>query len=147
MIVLYIFAAVFVAAALAARFAPADPAKWHVAPKDAPDPGEGGVKMVGDAAPTFDDTPKAVLARLDRIAMATPRTVRFAGSVEKGMVTYQTRTFFWGFPDYTTVAAVGMTSGSRIAAVARLRYGKRDFGVNKTRLEGWLATLGATNET
>ena len=146
MIILYIFAAVFVAAALAARFTPADVAKWHVAPKNAPDPGEGGVKLVGDKAPTFDGGPRATLERLDRIAMATPRTVRFAGSFETGMITYQTRTFFWGFPDYTTVAAIGMVEGCKIAAVARLRYGRKDFGVNKTRLDGWIAALSDAKE-
>ncbi len=147
MIVLYIFAAIFVAAALCARFAPADPAKWHIAPKDAPDPGEGGVKVIGATAPTFETGPRATLERLDRIAMATPRTKRFAGDVESGMITYETRTLFWGFPDYTTIAPVGMVEGCKITAVARLRYGRKDFGVNKTRLDGWLETLSGANES
>jgi len=111
------------------RFAPDDVARWHAAPEAAEDRDmEGGVMRAvpGD------------LAALDAIIRAEPRTHVLAGSVESGLVTYITRSKVIGFPDYTTVQQRGDT----LALHARLRYGKSDMGVNKARVERWLAALG-----
>jgi hypothetical protein len=48
---------------------------------------------------------RAALARLDEIALATPRTTRLAGSPDEGRITWITRSALWGFPDYTTAQA------------------------------------------
>lgn len=74
------------------------------------------------------------LERLDDIIRETPRTRIVAGSVEQGMVTYETRSAMFGFPDYTTVRR----NGSRIEIFGRLRFGASDLGVNAARIEGWL---------
>lgn len=81
--------------------------------------------------------PADLLARLDAIAMATPRTKRLAGSVDQGMVTWETRSALWGFPDYTTAQA--RPDGLYIHA--RLRFGKSDMGVNAARLQDWQSKL------
>ncbi len=110
------------------RLAADDVARWHQLPTDVSDRDmEGGVMRVvpGD------------LADLDRIIRAEPRTHVLAGSVEGGMVTYVTRSKVFGFPDYTTVAQ----RGGDLAVHARLRYGRSDMGVNKARVERWLAAL------
>jgi len=110
------------------RLAPDDVARWHSLPENVSDEDlEGGVTRVvpGD------------LAALDRIIRAEPRTQVLAGSVEAGMITYITRSRVFGFPDYTTVAQ----RGGNLAIHARLRYGKSDMGVNKARVERWLAAL------
>ena len=79
------------------------------------------------------------MSRLDRIIRDTPRTVVLAGTPEEGMITYITRSRLWGFPDYTTVEArPGM-----IVIHGRLRFGSSDVGVNRARIDGWLATLAA----
>ncbi|MFX0540532.1 DUF1499 domain-containing protein [Roseovarius sp. S4756] len=110
------------------RLAPDDVARWHVLPdavenKDM----EGGVmrRVTGN------------LAALDKIIRAEPRTHVLAGSVAEGKVTYITRSRVFGFPDYTTIEQ----QGDQIALHARLRYGKSDMGVNKARVERWLAAL------
>lgn len=111
------------------RLAPDDVAGWHQLPEDMGNADmEGGVMRVvpGD------------LAALDRVIRAEPRTEVLAGSVESGMVTYVTRSRVFGFPDYTTVAQ----RGDSLAIHARLRYGRSDMGVNKARVERWLAALG-----
>lgn len=117
------------------RLAPSDPARWHRARDWARDWTEdrdlaGGAFRVitGDAAD---------LARLDEIARATPRTRVLAGSAAEGMITYITRTAGWGFPDYTTLTL----KDGQISLFARLRFGKSDFGVNRQRLEAWIAAL------
>ncbi len=113
------------------RLAPSDPAQWHVPPVGEVDRDEvGGVFRVVETGPDG-------LARLDAIARATPRTSVLVGSVDKGMVTYVTRTKIIGFPDYTTVHQDGDT----LRLYGRLRFGRRDFGVNRNRVDGWLSGL------
>jgi uncharacterized protein (DUF1499 family) len=91
---------------------------------------QGGVIRVVEAGPDG-------LAKLDELAQATPRTTVLAGSVEDGMITYVTRTQVIGFPDYTTV----QQDGDVLRIHARLRFGRSDFGVNRDRVDGWLAAL------
>ena len=113
------------------RLAPSDPERWHVAREIVQDrDSEGGVlRRV--------ETGADGLARLDKVARAWPRTRVLAGSVEEGMITYVTRSAFWGFPDYTTV----QQAGEWLKINARLRFGRGDFGVNRARIEAWLAQL------
>ncbi len=120
---------VLVAAGLAwIRLAPDDIARWHQLPELTADRDmEGGVMRVVPGH----------LADLDQIVLSEPRTHVLAGSVEDEMVTYVTRSKVFGFPDYTTVAQ----RGGDLAVHARLRYGKSDMGVNKARVDRWLAEL------
>lgn len=112
------------------RLAPSDPARWHVAPEGAERDLPGGVVRIVETGPDG-------LARLDSIASATPRTRVLAGSVSDGMITYITRTKVFGFPDYTTA----QQDGDTLRIHGRLRFGRKDFGVNKARVDGWLAQL------
>lgn len=120
------------------RLAPSDPALWHVAPlaqgaegSVVAEKGAASLRLAGDGA--------ALLARLDDIALATPRTTRLAGSVAEGRITWITRSAFWGFPDYTTAEA----GPEGLVVQARLRFGRDDMGVNAARLQDWQASLTA----
>jgi uncharacterized protein (DUF1499 family) len=120
------------------RLAPADPAHWHTDPADgASGPASHAERFV------LAQEPAAALAAFDAVARATPRTRRLAGSPEEGRVTYVTRSAFWGFPDYTTVAARAVTGGAEVFVHARARFGRQDLGVNARRVRGWIAALGA----
>ncbi len=122
------------------RLAPSDPARWHVDPAGAaPGPGRYVAGPAGDrpALPGGADT----LERLAALAEATPRTRLLAGSVAEGRITWITRSRLWGFPDYTTAALCG-PDGAEVCIHARLRFGRDDLGVNRARVEGWLAALG-----
>ena len=115
------------------RLAPHDLARWHQPLSFGGDRDfAAGVRRVipGDADR---------LARLDAIIRATPRTRAIAGSVETGLVTYVTRSRVFGFPDYTTVAL----DEGELRILARLRFGAGDSGVNRARVEAWLAELDA----
>jgi uncharacterized protein (DUF1499 family) len=79
-----------------------------------------------------------VLQAIADAALATPRTRLIAGDVTSGMLTFQTRSALWGFPDQTTVAV----TGDRLVIYGRLRFGSADLGVNKARVENWLAAVG-----
>ncbi|MFO8125648.1 DUF1499 domain-containing protein [Yoonia sp.] len=123
------------------RLAPTDTAKWHQTP-DVAEPGDfpedGGFRAVRRiTAPASE-----VLMAVEQRALATPRTTLLAGSVTEGMLTFQTRSLFWGFPDHTTVAV----QGDLLVIYGRLRFGGSDMGVNRARIEGWLETLGPLTE-
>jgi len=120
----------YVVVALTVRAAPSDPTRWHVAPVGEERDMKGGVVRVVETGPDG-------LARFHEIARDTSRTYVLAGSVQEGMITYITRTKGMGFPDYTTV----QQDGDTLRIYARLRFGRRDFGVNKARVEAWLARM------
>lgn len=128
--VLWILIAGVVATGLYIRLAPSSPERWHVTPQGADRDMKSGVVRVIETGPDG-------LARLDLIAHATPRTSILAGSVEEGMITYVTRTKVFGFPDYTTA----QQDDDTLRIHARLRFGRKDFGVNKARIDGWLVSF------
>lgn len=126
------------------RLAPSDPARWHVAiaadgaadctVQPAPDSARLSCLMTG--------TPGEVLAKLDAVAQATPRTQVLAGTPNEGRITWTTRTKVWGFPDYTTAEAKVVDGQTRLDLFARQRIGRYDWGVNAARLADWKAQLG-----
>lgn len=126
-----------------ARLAPVDPAAWHVDPAGVTKPAAPNNWLVaegGDAPPLrLDSDPATVAARLGAVAEATPRTRLVAG---RGVfATYETRSLVFGFPDYTSVRVAPDGAGSVVTAFARARFGYSDMGVNRARLERWMAAL------
>ncbi len=122
------------------RLAPSDAARWHIALNPRPAKiAATSAQMVVLCGGAYVDLPFAdgLLARLDAIAMDTPRTQRLAGSVQEGRITWITRSALWGFPDYTT-AELGPQG---VTIYARLRFGGGDHGVNGARLRAWLDAL------
>ena len=113
------------------RLAPTAPEMWHQPITVAEDK-----DFAGGAVRVIEATPET-LETLHRLALRTSRTRLIAGDVASGRITYETRTRWIGFPDYTTVELVG----DEIRLYARLRFGIRDLGVNRKRLEGWLQEL------
>ena len=124
------------------RLAPSDPERWHVDPLSAADPGQGGVLLVPPDAPVLATTPETLMGVFDSIAMAEPRVTRLAGGVGEGHATYVARTRIMGFPDYISVRALPAEDGATLAVVSRLRFGQSDMGVNRARLDRWMAELG-----
>lgn len=120
------------AAFLWVRSAPSDPARWHQLPDPEPAPRGPGHVLARLEAQAGD------MAALDAIIRDTARTQVLAGSLEEGMITYVTRSTWWGFPDYTTLAR----RGDDLVLYARLRFGASDFGVNAARVGEWRGRLG-----
>ena len=130
------------------RLAPSDPLVWHIDPVSAPLPTIGGWLVRPDGgnatSPIWSGDTTATLAAFDAIAMATPRTTRLAGSVDEGRITYVTRSKLMGYPDYTTVTVAVVANGTALAIYARQRFGHGDQGVNRARVEAWLAQMPTT---
>ena len=137
------------------RLAPSDPAVWHVNPlMDLAIVNGRASRAIGapDAITTTANSalavvrvpgrPQGVLEHLDRIALATPRTTRLAGSPEEGLITWVTRSALWGFPDYSTAeAGLSDVATTDMVIFARSRFGRSDRGVNAARLRDWLSRL------
>jgi hypothetical protein len=140
--ILLLLAVAIVALMAYVRLAPTDVARWHQLPEGA---GLGDNLQAGRflAVRQITTTPQVVLEAVKEVALATDRTTLLAGSVAEGMMTFQTRTAIWGFPDHTTVAV----EGDRLVIYGRLRFGKADLGVNKARVVQWLAALGPLTES
>ena len=112
--------------------------------------GEGGATAAPANLETrlYPSSPRALLARFDAIARAQPRTRLLAGDPDSLMITYVQRSRVFGFPDYLTAKAVAVESGTGEGGAgliiwSRARYGRGDFGVNRARVEAWLALLDA----
>lgn len=118
------------------RLAPSDPADWHVDPKVTADQDlANGVRRRIPAS-------EGRFQRLHSVILETPRTELLFGSVAEGQATYVTRSLWMGFPDYTTVRV----NDGVLELWARSRFGQSDLGVNRERVESWLARLGPHGE-
>lgn len=135
-VALLLLLALLAGAAAWVRLAPSDPARWHTDPAlGAEGPNSATLRL------TLPAPPPEALARLAAVAEATPRTTRLAGRPEDGRITWITRSRLWGFPDYTSAAAVPAAEGSEIILHARSRFGASDRGVNRARLAAWATAL------
>lgn len=123
------------------RFSPTNVAVWHRLP-DVAGPGDTPSDSSFLAVRRITAPADQVLMAVEQRALATPRTTLLAGSIAEGMLTFQTRSLLWGFPDYTTVGI----KGDLLVFHGRLRFGQSDMGVNRARIEEWLSTLGPLTE-
>ncbi len=128
-----------------------DPARWHVDPLAAERTGRPNDYLAAPegmaAAPVdrvvapVDASPAALMDRLHAVATAEPRVSVVAGRPEDLFVTYVQRSAVFGFPDYVSVRAVPAGEGAAPAIWSRARFGYSDLGVNRARVERWLAAL------
>lgn len=132
------------------RLAPDDPALWHVDPLSGASTGRPNEARVtppggqgGDiVSPVFALAPEELMRRFDSAAMSDARVVRLAGGPEALFATYVQRSAVMGWPDYVSARAVEVEGGSALAIWSRSRYGYGDMGVNRARVERWLAAAG-----
>ena len=91
--------------------------------------------------PVFATDPATLLSAFDEIVRATPRSKALFEDAPNGRATYVTRSALLGFPDYTSVKAVPEAGGAALMIWARQRFGVADMGVNRKRVETWMAAL------
>lgn len=122
------------------RLVPVDPGRWHVDLGAGALPAHAKVFCIrpDNRHGPIEGEPKALLSRLDAIALATPRTRRLAGSAEEGRITWITRSRLFGFPDYTTAQVM---PGPSLCIAGRQGIGDYDWGVNAARVGAWAQAL------
>jgi uncharacterized protein (DUF1499 family) len=90
--------------------------------------------------------PAAELARRFRdVALAEPRVTVLAEADGGMKFDLMQRSALFRFPDTISVEVIARgASRSTLAVYSRSRYGRSDFGVNRRRIDRWLARLGET---
>ena len=76
------------------------------------------------------------------IVAREPRIVRVASAPDRKAIVLIQHSLLFRFPDIITVEFAALAPDrSSLAIYSRARYGKKDFGVNRQRVERWLALL------
>jgi len=76
------------------------------------------------------------------VALAEPRTTLLAEDRKARQLSLVQKSKTFRFPDFITAEAVPQAGGETALAIySRAKYGIRDFGVNRARIERWLAAL------
>jgi uncharacterized protein (DUF1499 family) len=113
------------------RLAPSPAKQFHVSITATENTNKKGraIRIVPNSA--------GAMKTLNNVLSAIPRTTLLAGSEAEGHVTYVTRSKVFGFPDYTTLEQ----SDDVIKMYGRLRFGRKDMGVNAARLGKLIGAL------
>jgi uncharacterized protein (DUF1499 family) len=82
--------------------------------------------------------PARLFAAIRAVALAQPRTYLHAAFDDRHQAHFVARSALLNYPD---LIAVQVTPESELILWSRSVYGRSDFGVNKARLESWLAAL------
>ncbi len=95
-----------------------------------------------DAEPgDFALEPAELLRRIAAVALAEPRVTRLS-SDDPLAARFEQRSAVFRFPDIIDVRVIDRGPGrSTLALYSRSVLGRRDFGVNRARLERWLEVL------
>ena len=105
-------------------------------------PGFTSTAKVDRVSPVFDAPPGKLLQALKSLITQEPRTELLHGNGATGQIEAVARSKVFKFPDYITAQVFPAGDGkSALAIFSRAKYGIRDFGVNKARVEKWLAAL------
>ena len=135
---------------LMVRLAPMPPALWHIDPtsvQKAPKGNDFVLRPFGAApdgadgiAALYQGDAATLALHLYQTAMAEPHTTMLDGNVTTGFFTVVQRSKWMGFPDVISVRTSDAGPGRASLAIwSRSRYGAYDWGVNRARVERWLA--------
>jgi uncharacterized protein (DUF1499 family) len=96
------------------------------------------------ASPTFAVDADRLYWRVVRVVTNAPRVKIVADDPKRQRVVLIQRSALFGFPDIVIAEIVPLgPDRSSLALYSRARYGRYDFGVNRARVERWLARLAA----
>ncbi len=100
--------------------------------------------------PTYPVPATELLDRILTIALAEPRTVRrelkSASADCQFRMEFQQASAFFRFPDIIAIEIIPSgPDSSTIALWSRSVVGRKDFGINRARVERWLNRLSSAN--
>lgn len=135
--------AAVLATALWMRWVPMPAETWHVDPAGVTPPASPNYDLrVGARAPVFDVAPDVLAVRLDAVATGEGARI-IAGDLASGHLSYVVRSALMGFPDAVSVRLVPVAEGTRMEFYSRSRFGYSDLGVNRARMDRWIAAIRA----
>jgi len=92
--------------------------------------------------PVYALEPSVLLARLKEIVRADAKTAELYCGTDCGeRARFIQYTRLMRYPDTIDIAVFPATDGSTLAIYSRSLIGRGDFGVNRARIERWLAVL------
>ncbi len=95
-------------------------------------------------SPAFTVDVASLAAALKRVALAEARTELLSADDDAGDYEFVQRSAVFRFPDLISVKIMPAGEGkSSLAVYSRAKLGYSDFGVNRKRVERWLAALEA----
>lgn len=102
-----------------------------------------GFKPAPDiVTPAYNIAADKLLALIQDVAASQPRVYPAANYANQLQVHYVARSPVFNFPDLVMVQVVRTGSGSsNLVIYSRSVYGQSDLGVNRKRLDTWLAAL------
>jgi uncharacterized protein (DUF1499 family) len=90
----------------------------------------------------YDMKPADLYAAIRRAALAQPRTWEQVAYDDRLQAHFVARSAVFNFPD---LIAVQVNPDGTLVLWSRSVYGRGDFGVNRKRLQAWLAALDAAS--
>ena len=91
--------------------------------------------------PLYPVPPERLFETMKALAVTFPRTWLLADWPELLQAQWVERSALLGFPDLIVAQAVPREGGSGLLLFSRSRYGWSDMGVNRRRVESWIAGL------
>jgi uncharacterized protein (DUF1499 family) len=96
------------------------------------------------ASPTFERSRAELEQAWLALMRETPRTMLAAEDPARHLYLFRQRSAVFGFPDLISVRFLETAGGgSTLIVYSRSVYGYYDFGVNRRRVEDWIARLKA----
>jgi uncharacterized protein (DUF1499 family) len=93
-------------------------------------------------SPVFGRDPAAVYAAIKAVALDQPRVQLLSDDPTRRKLELVQRTRIVRFPDFVSIEVAPVEGqGSTILVYSRAKFGIRDFGVNRRRIDRWLALL------
>jgi hypothetical protein len=93
-------------------------------------------------SPVFDLPARELEALWLAMVVRQPRTVQTAHYQGLRQYDFVQRSELMRYPDTITVRFIPLDDGrATLAIYSRAHYGRKDFGVNRARIEAWLAEL------
>ena len=141
--ILLFIIAVAVVAILSLRFWPLSNADFHVDPFTIAPPNSPNFYLSKNEEGIFSVPAHSLVQALEKMVATLPRVTRIsAGSDGLFHVTYVSRSLVFGFPDLISIKILESSpTSSKIKLFSRSRFGHSDLGVNRARVQVWLATL------
>jgi len=92
-------------------------------------------------SPSFAVSVEDLLKITEKVIGDEPRTKLVAQDESLPQLVYVQRSRIFRFPDTVWIQGVTTDTGSSIIIYSRSNYGESDLGVNKKRVQAWLAKL------
>jgi len=94
-------------------------------------------------SPVFDCDPERLAAAARAAILAQPPVTLVRDIDAELQFTVMQRSRLLRFPDHVTLQALPAAGGrSALAVYSRSKYGRKDFGVNRARVEAWVKAIG-----